>query len=175
MTSGSNLLYFNLHKDSGRSLIWGARSNSHGAVAATLEIGALLGSATANGSLTVYGRVPTGQSTLIPGGYANAFSGSHAELIYQYNEFLLSLLGYPASGGNGSGSGTFAFNALAQAQAQCDPSFTVDNINFGTGGLLTANYDATALVRQRWGNTQGSDTVAGTGSDADTVTVTTCY
>lgn len=220
MTSGANLLYFNLYKDSGRSLIWGTRSNSYGSVDVALQLGALIGSATASGSLTVYGRVPTGQTTLIPGSYANAFSGSHTELIYEYNEFLLGLLGFPASctsGGNGSGSGTFAFNALAQVDAQCDPSFTVDNIDFGTGGLLSTNYDATAIVRprctnttpyqlglnnginasgsirrmksgagnyvsyelyrdsgrsQRWGNTQGSDTVAGTGSGgAQNVTI----
>jgi len=220
MSSGSDLLSFNLYKDSGRSLIWGTRSNSYGSVDATLEIGALLGSATASGTLTVYGRVPSGQSTSIPGNYANAFSGSHTELIYQYNEFLFGLLGYPASctsGGNGSGSGTFAFTAQAQVQAQCDPSFTADDLNFGTGGLLLANLDATTLVRprctnttpyqlglndgvnasgatrrmkssagnyvsyelyrdsgrsQRWGNTQGSDTVAGTGSgSAQSVTI----
>ncbi|WP_162932265.1 Csu type fimbrial protein [Solimonas sp. K1W22B-7] len=220
MSSGANLLYFNLYKDSGRSLIWGTRSNSYGSVGATLEIGALLGSATANGSLTVYGRIPSGQTTLVPGSYSNAFSGAHTELIYQYNEFLLGLLGYPAtctSGGNGSGSGTFAFSALATVSAQCDPSFSVENINFGTGGLLTANYDATAIVSprctnttpyqlglnnginasgsirrmksaagnyvsyelyrdngrsQRWGNTQGTDTVAGTGSgSAQDVTI----
>lgn len=220
MTSGANLLYFNLYKDSGRSLIWGTRSNSYGSVGATLEIGALLGSATASGSFTVYGRVPSGQTTAVPGSYSNAFSGSHTELIYQYNEFLLGLLGYPASctsGGNGSGSGTFAFTAQAQATAQCDPTFAVENIDFGTRGLLTANYDTTALVKprctnttpyqlglnnglnasgstrrmksaagnyvsyelyrdngrsQRWGNTQGADTLAGTGSgSAQNITI----
>lgn len=220
MTSGANPLYFNLYKDSGRSLIWGTRSNSYGAVEATLEIGALLGSASASGSFTVYGRVPAGQTTAVPGNYSNAFSGSHTELVYQYNEFLLGLLGYPASctsGGNGSGSGSFAFTAQAQATAQCDPSFTVENIDFGTRGLLVSNYDTTAIVKprctnttpyqlglnnglnasgstrrmksaagnhvsyelyrdngysQRWGNTQGSDTVAGTGTgSAQNVTI----
>ncbi|HSW12639.1 MAG TPA: spore coat U domain-containing protein [Solimonas sp.] len=220
MSSGANLMYFNLYKDAGRSLIWGTRSNSYGSVGATLEIGALLGSATGSGSLTVYGRVPSGQTALVPGSYSNVFSGAHTELIYQYNEFLLGLLGYPASctsGGNGSGSGSFAFTASAQAQAQCDPSFSTENLDFGTGGLLLANRDATADIHprctnttpyqlglnnglnasgstrrmkspagnyisyelyrdsgrsQRWGNTQGTDTVAGTGSgSAQNVTV----
>lgn len=156
MTSGANPLSFNLYKDSGHGLIWGTRSNSYGAVEATLQIGALIGSNTANGSLTVYGRVPGGQTALIPGSYTDVFSGSHTELIYRYNEFLLGLLDFPAScasGGNGGGSGTFAFTALASVAASCDPSFAVNNINFGTRGLLVADFDAMANVSPRCTNT----------------------
>ena len=156
MSSGGNLMSFNLYKDASRSLIWGTRSDGYGAVEATLVIGALLGSATANGSLTVYGRVPSGQTSLVPGSYSNLFSGSHTELIYQSNEFLLGLLDYPASctaGGNGGGSGTFAFTASATVSASCDPAFTVNNLNFGTRGLLNANIDTTANVSPRCTNT----------------------
>jgi len=157
MTSGSNSLGFNLYKSAGRTDIWGSRSNAYGGVEITLELGALIGSSTQNGSLTVYARVPTGQVTAVPAtDYGNGFSGVHTELIYQYNEFLLGLLPTPASctsGGTGGGSGTFPFSVSAQVSASCDPSFSIDSINFGTRGLLSSNFDAVAVIHPRCTNT----------------------
>lgn len=156
MSSGLYPLAFNLYKDSGRSLIWGTRADSYGAVEATLQIGALIGSATANGTLTVYGRVPSGQAALVPAVYLNSFSGGHTELQYRYNEFLLGLQDFPAScasGGSGGGSGSFPFTASATIWPSCDPSFAVNNIDFGSRGLLDSNFDAVASVSPRCTNT----------------------
>jgi spore coat protein U-like protein len=212
MTSGSNSLLFNLYKDSSYSQIWGTRSDAYDSVNQDMQLGALIGSVTDSGSLTVYGRIPSGQTSVIPGAYTNSFSGIHTELVYRYNEFLLGLLGFPAtctSGGNGSGSGTFEFTASATVQAQCNPTFSVQNVDFGTHGLLNANIDTTATISPqctnttsyqiglddglhasgttrrmqsgggqtvsyelyrdagrslRWGNTQNTDTLSGTGS-----------
>lgn len=156
MISGLNALSFQLYKDAGRTLVWATRFNSEGGVGVDLEVGALLGSATASGSLTVYGRVPTGQTTLVPGNYSNTFSGPHTELVYQYNEFLLGLLGFPGSctsGGNGSGAGSFPFTASATVAKQCAPDFAVQDIDFGTQGLLDQAVDTTALLTPRCTNT----------------------
>ncbi|MDM4771969.1 spore coat protein U domain-containing protein [Solimonas sp. SE-A11] len=157
MTSGVNSLGFNLYKSAARTDIWGSRSNAYGGVEVTLELGALIGSTTQTGSLTVYARVPSGQLTAVPASdYSNSFSGVHTELVYQYNEFLLGLLPTPASctsGGNGGSSGTFPFTASATVTASCDPVFTIDGIDFGTRGLLASNFDAVAVIHPRCTNT----------------------
>lgn len=156
MISGANAMAFQLYKDAGRSLIWATRFNSEGSVGVDLEVGALLGSATNSGSLTVYGRVPAGQSTLVPGSYSNTFGGAHTELVYQYNEFLLGLLGFPASctgGGNGSGASTFPFVASAGVQKQCSPAFATPSIDFGTQGLLRTPVATTTILSPRCTNT----------------------
>jgi len=64
MTSGTNLLSYDLYTDSGRTIIWG-----DGADATTGKIsGTGTGSAQAN---TIYGRVPSGQNTAAVGSYAD--------------------------------------------------------------------------------------------------------
>ncbi len=156
MLSGANVLYFQLYKDSGRNQIWGTRSDAYGSTNADMQLGALIGSTTDSGELTVYGRVPAAQTTLVPGVYINSFSGAHTELAYQYNEFLLGLLPFPdscVSGGTGGGTGTFPFTASATVNAACNPTFSVQNIDFGTQGLLTAAIETTATLSPQCTNT----------------------
>ncbi|HEY0973298.1 MAG TPA: spore coat protein U domain-containing protein [Solimonas sp.] len=156
MASGANGLLFNLYKTSARNTIWGTRSDSYGAVETTMDVPVTLGSGSANGSLTVYGRVPASQISLVPGNYASAFSGSHTQLAYRYNEGLLNLTTTPAScasGGSGGGTGTFAFNAQASVSKRCVPNFAVQNIDFGTQGLLTSAIDTTATISPQCTNT----------------------
>lgn len=155
MTGPATPMLFNLFKDSAYTEIWGTRANAAGPVEATMEVGAFLGSVTQNASRTVYGRVPSGQTTLAPGSYTNSFSGIHTELIYRYNEFLLGLSPFPDNcDGSGAGSsGTFPFVASATVATTCNPSFTVQDIDFGTHGLLSAAVDATATISPQCTNT----------------------
>ncbi len=156
MTGGVAPMSFQLYKDAARTQVWGTLSDGFGAVQVDLEYSALLGSGSGGGSVTVYGRVPTGQNTLSPASYSNLFSGIHTEWRFRANEGLLSLAVYPAScssGGSQSGSGTFPFTASASVSSQCSPTFSVDDIDFGTHGLLTAVVDNMAAVSPQCTNT----------------------
>ena len=66
MTLGSDLLDYNLYTDSGRTNVWGDGSGSTTVFSNT-------GSGLAQ-AVTVYGRVPTGQTTVPPGNYADTVS-----------------------------------------------------------------------------------------------------
>ena len=63
MSSGGNLLSYNIYTDSGRSTVWGDGTGSTATLGNT-------GSGVAQ-SVTVYGRVPSGQGTVPPGSYAD--------------------------------------------------------------------------------------------------------
>ncbi|RCX31307.1 Csu type fimbrial protein [Thioalbus denitrificans] len=158
MTSGGNTMSFQLYRDSSRTSTWGSLTGCAGTeVQQTVSFALLSGNGTTKtGSLTVYGRVPSGQTALVPGLYSNSFSGSHTGLSYRYNEALLGLGTYPASctsGGGGGGTDTFPFDATATVEAQCAPGFAVEDIDFGTQGLLTANIDTTATISPQCTNT----------------------
>lgn len=156
LLNGATPLAFNLHKDAARTQIWGTRGDAYGAVGRDLEVPVTLGSGSASGTITVYGSVPAGQNGVVPGTYTNAFSGGETELQYRYNEGLLGISSYPASctsGGAGGGSGTFAFTASATVAPRCNPSFTVQNLDFGTRGLLTTTIDTQASVSPQCTNT----------------------
>jgi spore coat protein U-like protein len=66
MTSGANTLNYTLYTDSGRNTVWGDGTGTTGTL-----------SGTGNGAaqtLTVYGRVPSGQTTVPAGSYADTVS-----------------------------------------------------------------------------------------------------
>ena len=63
MTSGANLLNYNIYTDAGRTTVWGDGSGSTATIANT-------GTGIAQ-AVTVYGRVPSGQVTVPPGAYAD--------------------------------------------------------------------------------------------------------
>lgn len=63
MTSGTNLLNYALYTDAARTIIWGDGGGSTGMISGT-------GTGAAQAS-TIYGRVPSGQSTVPPGSYAD--------------------------------------------------------------------------------------------------------
>lgn len=156
MLNGATPLNFRLHKDAARTQVWGTRGDAYGAVGVDLEVPVTLGSGSANGTLTVYGSVPANQTSVVPGAYSNSFSGGETELRYRYNEGLLGLSSYPASctsGGADGGSGTFAFTASATVNARCNPSFAVQNLDFGTRGLLTTTIDTGGSVSPQCTNT----------------------
>ncbi|HEY1076192.1 MAG TPA: spore coat protein U domain-containing protein [Fontimonas sp.] len=149
MTGGVGPMSFQLYKDPARTQIWGTRADAYGAVQVDLEYSALIGSSSGGGTLTVYGRVPSGQTTLSPASYSNPFSGVQTEWIFNGNEGLLNLTSFPAScssGGSQSGNGAFPFTASASVDSRCNPTFSVEDVDFGTHGLLKSAIDTTATV-----------------------------
>jgi spore coat protein U-like protein len=155
MLSGANALFFNLYRDASRSLIWGTRAGSNH-VEIMFRIPVLLLGSTYNGTITAYGRVPAGQTALIPGSYSNAFSGAHTLMEWRWAESTLISPTMPSScisSGGGGGTASFPFTATAAVAAACNPSFTAQNIDFGTHGLLTASIDTSATVAPQCTNT----------------------
>lgn len=156
MTGGVGPMAFQLYKDAGRTQIWGGLANSYGAVQVDLEYSALIGSSSGGDSLTVYARVPTGQTSLSPASYSNLFSGIHTEWRFNGNEGLLNLTSFPASctsGGSQTGSGSFPFTASAAVSGHCNPVFSVNDIDFGSHGPLTAAVDHTTTLSPQCTNT----------------------
>ena len=66
MSSGGNLLNYTLYTDAARTTVWGDGTGSTGQFSNT-------GSGLAQ-AVTVYGRVPSGQTTVPPGAYADTVS-----------------------------------------------------------------------------------------------------
>jgi len=66
MTSGSNTLGYSLYTNSGRTTIWGDGTGSTATLGST-------GSGSAQ-NITIYGRVPSGQSSVPPGSYSDTVS-----------------------------------------------------------------------------------------------------
>ena len=63
MTSGANLLSYNIYTDAARANVWGDGTGGTATIANT-------GTGVAQ-NVTVYGRVPSGQTSVPPGGYAD--------------------------------------------------------------------------------------------------------
>ena len=66
MANGANLLSYNIYTDSGRTTVWGDGTSSTATVGNT-------GSGSAQ-SVTIYGRVTSGQISVPPGSYADTVS-----------------------------------------------------------------------------------------------------
>lgn len=148
MLDALHVMQFDLYRDAGRSQIWGAITDSPYVPYAFDFNFPILSGAQQSGDVTVYARVPSGQSSLHVGSYANAFLGTHTQLHYRYNERLLSLGGYPPAcnaGGDGGGTGTFPFTASASVLPSCTVS--ASDHDFGNvGGFLDANHDGSSAI-----------------------------
>jgi spore coat protein U-like protein len=156
MTSGANELRFNLYEDAGHSLVWPAAISGSDSYEVALQYSVPLLGGSGSGSVTVYGDIISGQNTAIPGSYSNSFSGLDAFMVFRANERLIGSASLPTtctSGGSYSGSGSFPFAASAIVEASCNPAFSVQNISFGTQGVLSTNIDTTAIIAPQCTNT----------------------
>lgn len=145
--SGETMSY-DLFKEVGHSNVW-ASSPTSAQIPAQVNFSILASPITRTGTVTVYGQVPTGQTSIGVGSYASNFGGV---LNYQYSEVLLSLGGYPPSTcGSGSGSatgtgnGTFTFSVSANVASSCT-AVSGTALDFGTRGLITSNADQTSSI-----------------------------
>ena len=137
MLSGANSLNYQLYSDSGHSVVWGSYNWAYASrpppLSLTLNI---LGAA--SGTATIYGLVPGGQSTAVPGTYLATFSGAHVEFRYLYSN------GSSCNTGTGSTAADPTFTINATIPANC--LVATQNIDFGPKGVLDANVDATGQV-----------------------------
>lgn len=198
-------LQYQLYTDSARTQPWG---NAGGfGTEAQASIPKITSGQTSTGSTTIYGRVKSGQTSAVPGNYADYF------ILGFFTYTTHTGGGAPPSclnTGFGSGWGFFnGFKATAQVTAQCTVSAVT--LDFGApAGVLTAAIPGTSTVSVQcasgitynvgldgglnsgnninarkmvlgansvayqlyrdsgrtlvWGNTVGTDTVAGTGN-----------
>lgn len=157
MTSEGNELQFNLYRDSAYSQIWPDSLVGSERIEVDLSYTVVLLGGRGSGSVTVYGRVGPGQTGVVPGSYSNHFSGLDVQMQYKANQpILLGVTPWPEScteTGLNSGTDNFPFTATATVEAACNPSFAVEDLDFGTQGLLNAAIDTTAVVAPQCTNT----------------------
>lgn len=136
MLNGAYSLNYQLYSDSGRSVIWGSNNWAYPAkpppYALTLNLLGL-----ASGSTTLYGTVFGAQGAAAPGPYLSSFSTTDTYFIYRYT----SDTNCDAPSGT---LATVSFAVNASVAANC--LVNIENIDFGTRGVLSANVDATGSV-----------------------------
>ncbi|WP_026340659.1 spore coat protein U domain-containing protein [Thioalkalivibrio sp. ALJT] len=156
MTSDGNEVQFNLFRDAAHSQVWPDSLQQDTQVDLQYSL-SLLGGGSGSGSVTVYGRIGPDQTAVIPGSYDNSFSGPDARMEFRANE--PTLLGTPpwpdscTSGGGQGGTDSFPFTTSATVAAACNPSFSLEDLDFGTQGLLNTAVDTTAIIAPQCTNT----------------------
>ncbi|MBN3758537.1 spore coat protein U domain-containing protein [Paraburkholderia sp. Tr-20389] len=137
--NGTNQLQYNLYTASGGSTVWGSRgSTTYAPIAVDITENGMSG--TGSATLTVYGRVPASQTSLVAGTYASSFAGAlQAELDYQ-----AYLLVAPACASLTAPNSAFSFTVSANVINDCTIAST--NINFGTAGVLNSTLTATGTL-----------------------------
>src|ERR1700754_307238 len=154
VNASSDRMQYQLYKDPQRTNVWGPVGNAtYTPLPFQLTFTILTNPQTRTGSVTVFGRVPAGQSTLSSGPYSgNLVSGASANgIAYRYNEVLLSLGTFPTScqaGGGGGGSAAGPQSTVTASVSKLCTIATASDLNFGSvSGLLRTNTDQTSLVR----------------------------
>ncbi|MCY1740878.1 Csu type fimbrial protein [Ensifer sp. SL37] len=136
MLSGSSALNYQLYSDSARSMTWGSYSWAYAdrSPAYAITLG-LFG--TGSEAITVYGSVLPNQPAAEVGTYISTFSGTQTPFRYRYN-----------NGSNcDSATGTVATTSFAvNAGVVANCLIAVQNIDFGTRGVLNTNVDASGSV-----------------------------
>ncbi|WGD49260.1 spore coat protein U domain-containing protein [Bradyrhizobium sp. CB1650] len=136
--SGTNPLSYQLYSSTWGGTIWGSNlfSDPPTPPALSLTLNAL-----GSGSLssTIFARVFGGQSTAPAGSYTSSYSGTQAQLRYQYCSGTC-----PACSASLTGSTNATFSVTGSVASNC--LVAAQNINFGATGVLTSNIDATGQV-----------------------------
>lgn len=138
LTNGGNQLRYGLFSDAAASTPWGSGAWPAGGASAVGFNLTLNASGSGSRSVTIYGRVYSGQATAAPVTYTSNFSGADARIRYGLLSFLLGcdLLTVVQS---------TSFAVSANVPATC--RVTASDLNFGSVGVLTAPHDAfTALT-----------------------------
>lgn len=208
MLAAGNTLNYQLYQDSARSMNWGSQYGALQPVMVNISLpAAFFGTSTTSGTLTIYGRLPGGQTLVIPGSYNDTFFGPRAQMTKNQRSGFLSPPPPPGVCGATVGA-NFPFNVQANVPSSC--FVNASTLNFGNVGLLNSavsastslgvqcsrttpynvglsaglnsggNINARQMVlgtnsinyqlyrdatrTQVWGNTIGSNTVAGIGT-----------
>ncbi len=142
----SDKLYYQMYKNPARSEIWGTQfMGAATPLLLNLNFPARpVGGAAipVTGTATMWGRVSPGQTTVIPGAYANVYGANHTRLTINPGA-----INFPPGSCNQSPSQQieFPFTVLATVIKKCTVS--ASPLNFGTGiGLLTTAIDASTTL-----------------------------
>jgi spore coat protein U-like protein len=136
MTSGASTLNFQLYSDSNHTAVWGANSGLPAGTPPTIDLPLLSGVGTT--TVTIYGRVFTGQGAVPPGTYISNFTAADTNFIYA----SLGIL--PCPGLLLPQTAHPTFTATATINPKCNVS--AQDIDFGSQGLLQTNIDATGQL-----------------------------
>ena len=133
LTNGANQLHYGLFSDAAASVPWGSGGWPAGGASAVGFNLTLSASGTGSRSVTIYGRVYSGQATAAPVTYSSSFAGTDARVRYGLLSFLLGceLLTVTQS---------TSFTVSANVPATC--RVTTSDLNFGSVGVLAAPQDA---------------------------------
>lgn len=140
MVNGTSTVNYQLYSDSGRSVVWGSSSWSYPSRAPAYALTMALLNVSlvgASGSMTVYGAALGTPSTAVPGPYTSSFTSTSTSFYYSYS----SATTCTAPSGT---VGTASFSVNASVAANCLVS--VQNIDFGSQGVLSTNVDATGSI-----------------------------
>lgn len=131
-------LGYQLYSDPARTQVFGSNYWSGGGAPVTL-VGANLLSLQSGDSVQVqvYGRVPAGQTSVVPGSYQSVFDRNPTDVRVDYRTCNLLLICT-------NRTATFAFTVQATVSANC--LVTATNLDFGLAGLLNANHDAASQI-----------------------------
>lgn len=152
MIAAGNTLNYQLYQDSPRSIIWGSQYGVPLPVMVNISLPpAFFGTSSTSGTMTVYGRVPGNQITVVPGGYTDSFSGARAQMTINQRSGFLTPPPPPGTCGAIVGA-NFPFNVQASVTAQC--FVNASPLNFGNSvGLLTSAVPATTSLGVQCSNT----------------------
>lgn len=135
----STPLSYELYKDSGRTLVFGGNNGTHGGQPTTLSGGDILAILTSSGyNIPIYGRVPRGQTNIIPGSYTSSFPSTNQHVRVDYKTCNLGFL---------CSNRTANFSFAVRSQVAPDCRVEVGALDFGTHGFLKQAVDATGLIR----------------------------
>lgn len=133
LANGANQLHYGLFSDAAASAPWGSGAWPAGGASAVGFNLTLSVSGTGSRSVTIYGRVYSGQPAAAPVTYSSSFSGTDARIRYGLLSFLLGceLLTVIQS---------TSFTVSANVPATC--RVTTSDLSFGSVGVLAAPQDA---------------------------------
>jgi spore coat protein U-like protein len=176
MLSGSNTLQFQLYQDPGRTTIWG--SLGFGSPTPLPVAITLTKNASTNGTATLYGRVLGGQTSVIPGSYADVYQT--VDTAVSVNDTTGNTA--PTTCNSSFGAPYFPFTVSATVAAQCTVT-AGSTLNLGTVAPTATNVAGNTSVSVTCsnttpyyvgllpsnGNSVGAGVMSGTGGNTSTV------
>jgi spore coat protein U-like protein len=134
MLNGANALNYQLYATTWGGTIWGSNLLADSPTPPALSV-ALNGLGSGSISPTIYARAFGGQSTAPGGSYISTYSGTQAQLRYQYCVGTC-----PACSASLTRSVNATFTVNATIANNC--LIAAQNLNFGAIGVLNTNVDA---------------------------------
>jgi spore coat protein U-like protein len=142
LSSGGGTAQYNLYSDAAHTQVFGSVSSTPAAaVAVDFPLGLLgiLTGGTATLNVSVYGYMPSGQTTLTAGTYSQSFSGTGTQL--NYTGYTLTP---PTCSGAWANGGTYGFTVNATVINDCNINAT--DIAFPNTGVLSSALYRTGTV-----------------------------